>query len=65
LTPGSTPYVDDEAKLVKFYGWLEEYFAFFASDIGGVFMTPRGFRESVDRERLETARRPEARVAAE
>jgi hypothetical protein len=47
LTPGSTPYVANEAQLAKFYGWLEEYFAFFGEEIGGVFMMPRAFYESV------------------
>jgi hypothetical protein len=47
LTPGSTPYVRDEAQLTKFYTWLEAYFDFFAGEIGGVFMTPRALYEAV------------------
>jgi hypothetical protein len=47
LTPGSTPYVRDEAQLAKFYAWLEAYFAFFSGEIGGVFMTPRALYETV------------------
>ena len=47
LTPGSTPYVGSEAQLEKFYGWLEEYFAFFTTEIGGTFMTPRALYEAV------------------
>jgi hypothetical protein len=47
LTPGSTPYVADDAQLAKFHDWLEEYFAFFKNDVGGMFMTPRAFYESV------------------
>ncbi len=49
LTPGSTPYVRDDAQLdPKFYSWLEAYFRFFAGEIGGVFMTPRALYETVD-----------------
>ena len=47
LTPGSTPYVDNAAQLARFYGWLEDYFAFFAGEVGGRFMTPGAFYESV------------------
>jgi hypothetical protein len=47
LTPGSTPYVQNEAQLTNFYNWLEAYFAFFANEIGGVFMTPRALYESL------------------
>jgi hypothetical protein len=46
LTPGSTPYVKDEAQLAKFYAWLEAYFGFFRDEIGGVFMTPRALYEA-------------------
>ena len=49
LTPGSTPYVTNEAQLASFYKWLDDYFAFFATDIGGVFMTPHDLYESVRR----------------
>jgi hypothetical protein len=47
LTPGSTPYVRDEAQLARFHAWLEAYFAFFSGEIGGVFMTPRELYEVV------------------
>ena len=47
LTPGSTPYVQNEAQLAKFYAWLEAYFGFFANEIGGGFMTPKALYESV------------------
>jgi len=47
LSPGSTPYVRDEAQLTKFHAWLEAYFAFFSGEIGGVFMTPRALYQSV------------------
>jgi hypothetical protein len=47
LTPGSTPYVQNEAQLNNFYDWLEAYFGFFANEIGGVFMTPRALYESI------------------
>jgi hypothetical protein len=41
LTPGSTPYVKTDADRDALYRWLEEYFAFFAGEIGGSFMTPQ------------------------
>jgi len=47
LSPGSMPYVRDQAQLEKFHAWLEAYFGFFANEIGGVFMTPRALYESV------------------
>jgi hypothetical protein len=40
LTPGSTPYVTSEREVDAFHQWLEAYLEFFASEIGGVFMTP-------------------------
>ena len=46
LTPGSTPYVRDSGQLERFYAWLDAYFAFFAGEIGGVFMTPRALYEA-------------------
>jgi hypothetical protein len=49
LTPGSTPYVTNEAQLADFYKWLDDYFAFFSKEIGGVFMTPHDLYESVRR----------------
>jgi hypothetical protein len=49
LTPGSTPYVTNEAQLAAFYKWLDDYFAFFAGEVGGVFMTPHDLYESVQR----------------
>jgi hypothetical protein len=49
LTPGSTPYVANGAQLVTFYKWLDEYFTYFAKEVGGVFMTPREFYQSVRR----------------
>jgi hypothetical protein len=49
LTPGSTPYVTNEAQLTTFYEWLDDYFAFFSKEIGGVFMTPHDLYESVRR----------------
>lgn len=60
LTPGSTPYVSSEAQLEKFYGWLADYFAFFANEVGGTFMTPRALYETLQ----ETAS-AEIRSAAE
>jgi hypothetical protein len=45
LTPGSTPYVKTEADRDALYRWLEEYFAFFAGEIGGRFMTPLALYE--------------------
>ena len=65
LTPGSTPYVSNEAQLAKFYGWLEEYFAFFAKEIGGVFIAPRALYELVQDGRPAVARPIESQVAAE
>ena len=47
LTPGSTPYVQNETQLNNFYAWLEAYFGFFANEIGGVFMTPKALYESI------------------
>jgi hypothetical protein len=47
LTPGSTPYVGNDAQLAAFYRWLDEYFTFFAKEIGGGFMTPVEIRASV------------------
>ena len=47
LTPGSTPYVGNEAQLAAFYRWLDEYFAFFTKEIGGSFMTPLEIHGSV------------------
>jgi hypothetical protein len=41
LTPGSTPYVKTDADRDALYRWLEEYFAFFAGEVGGAFMTPQ------------------------
>lgn len=49
LTPGSTPYVTNEAQLTALYKWLDEYFQFFVKEIGGVFMTPHEFYQSVRR----------------
>jgi hypothetical protein len=49
LTPGSTPYVTNEAQLAALYQWLDEYFLFFAKEIGGVFMTPHEFHQSIRR----------------
>jgi hypothetical protein len=40
LTPGSTPYVKTAADRDALYRWLEDYFAFFAGEVGGRFMTP-------------------------
>ncbi len=40
LTPGSTPYVTSGKQLDHFYRWLEGYLSFFASELGGTFMTP-------------------------
>jgi hypothetical protein len=60
LTPGSTPYVSSEAQLEKFYEWLADYFAFFANEVGGTFLTPHAFYESV-----QEAASSEIRTAAE
>jgi len=49
LTPGSTPYVTNDAQLTAFYKWLDDYFVFFAKEVGGVFMTPHEFYQSVRR----------------
>jgi hypothetical protein len=43
LTPGSTPYVGNEAELDAFYRWLEDYCAFFSGEASGAFMTPGEF----------------------
>jgi hypothetical protein len=47
LMPGSTPYVKNEAQLAAFYRWLDEYFAFFAKEVGGTFMTALEFHDAV------------------
>jgi hypothetical protein len=63
LTPGSTPYVTTDADLAGFHQWLDAYFAFFAKEIGGIFMTPTEIYESV-RVRPAAAERPPERIAS-
>jgi hypothetical protein len=63
LTIGSTPYVKNQAELNAFYRWLEDYFAFFADELDGVFMTSHEFSglcrgEAGKREESDRSREP-------
>ena len=40
LDPGNTPYVSSRADLERFLSWLEIYFDFFMSELGGIAVTP-------------------------
>jgi hypothetical protein len=44
LEPGNTPYVRTDADLGRFLAWLDEFFAFFTSEIGGVCQSWRDVR---------------------
>ena len=44
LEPGNTPYVRTEADLEAFLRWLDEFYAFFASEIGGINLGWRDVR---------------------
>ncbi|HET8635786.1 MAG TPA: glycosyltransferase [Acidobacteriaceae bacterium] len=47
LVPGNTPYVRTSSDLERFLRWLEEFYAFFQDEIGGVFSTWREMRDLV------------------
>ena len=51
LRPGNTPYVRDQKDLEAFLRWLEEYFEFFMSQVGGVSSTPLEIRNYAARMR--------------
>jgi hypothetical protein len=38
LAPGNTPYVRTAEDLQRFLGWLDEFYDFFAVEIGGIFV---------------------------
>ena len=40
LTPGSTPYVRNEADVSKFLGWVDAYLDFFLGELEGVSALP-------------------------
>ena len=40
LTPGSTPYVRNEADVSKFLGWVDAYLEFFFGELNGLPATP-------------------------
>jgi hypothetical protein len=44
LEPGHTPYVRDRQELAAFLRWLNDYFEFFLTEIGGVPSTPSEIR---------------------
>ena len=44
LVPGNTPYVRGKADLDRFLGWLDEFYSFFADEVGGVCATWRDVR---------------------
>ena len=41
LVPGNTPYVHNQADLERLLRWLDEFYDFFRSEVGGRFMTWR------------------------
>ena len=51
LEPGHTPYVRSAADLARFLAWLEDYCAFFMSELGGVPTTPYEIYEAAAKNR--------------
>jgi hypothetical protein len=49
LEPGNTPYVRTEADLAKFLRWLDEFYAYFTREIGGVCASWRDVRSALAR----------------
>lgn len=47
LEPGSTPYVRTKADLAHFLAWLEDFYQFFTSEIGGRCVSWRDVREAL------------------
>jgi glycosyltransferase involved in cell wall biosynthesis len=45
LEPGNTPYVRTEGDLDAFLRWLDEFYAFFATEIGGINVSWRDVRD--------------------
>ena len=57
LEPGGTPYVKSADDLTHFLAWMEEFYAFFTSEIGGRCVSWRDVREALQpaRPKLEHA----------
>jgi hypothetical protein len=47
LEPGSTPYVRTAADLTHFLAWLEEFYDFFITEIGGRCVSWRDVRDAL------------------
>jgi hypothetical protein len=47
LEPGSTPYVRTAADLMHFLAWLEEFYDFFTTEIGGRCVSWRDVRDAL------------------
>jgi hypothetical protein len=47
LEPGNTPYVRTNEDLTRFLAWLDEFYAFFSSEIGGTFASWRDVRATL------------------
>jgi hypothetical protein len=47
LEPGNTPYVRNQADLAAFLRWLEEFYDFFTSEIGGECVSWRDLRAAL------------------
>jgi GT2 family glycosyltransferase len=47
LEPGSTPYVRTQADLAHFLAWLEDFYEFFTSEIGGRCVSWRDVRDAL------------------
>jgi glycosyltransferase involved in cell wall biosynthesis len=47
LEPGNTPYVRTEAELAKFLRWLDEFYDYFTSEIGGICASWRDVRSAL------------------
>jgi len=48
VVPGHTPYVRDERQRLEFLDACRRFFEFFLRELGGVTLTPRAFRASLD-----------------
>ena len=62
LEPGGTPYVRTPDDLNRFIAWLEEFYDFFTSEIGGRCVSWREVRSSL-RPGIAKVEQPEATVA--
>ncbi len=53
LSVGNTPYVRNEEDLERFLSWLDEYFAYFVSELGGTPSTPFAVLEMAKSQRAD------------